>query len=481
MLNVVNEINPDAVHLAEQADARRRDGKLLGPLDGIPVLIKDNIATKDEMNNTAGSFALLGSKVPEDSTVAAKLRKAGAVILGKTNLSQWANFRSNHTTSGWSAYGGQCTAAYYPNQNPSGSSSGSGVASSIGLAWATLGTETSGSIVSPGSVSNLVGIKPTVGLTSRYLVVPISERQDTVGPMARTVKDAAYLLQAIAGADPKDNYTSAIPNGGKIPDYVSGLDKGALKGARLGVPVNVYVGGHVHAAVENAFDAALTEMEEAGATVVKFEFPNYEGFQRQSFYDTAEIDFLSNIRSYLSLLEKNPHGIHDLSDLIRFTKQSKLEHFPERDVDLWEQAVKFGFDNTDPRFWPLYQRNLFYGGLAGVLGAMENYTLDAILLPTEQASMLPGLIGSPLITVPLGFYPVDVEVKTTEKFGNLVNIGPNIPFGISFMGKHWDESVLINFAYAYEQMTLHRYDVLPYIQPNIEIEDVLGRKPRADL
>lgn len=191
-LHVVTETNPDALSIAKKLDSERKAGSTRGPLHGIPILIKNNIATMDKMNNTAGSFALLGAKVPRDSTIAAKLRKAGAIILGKTNLSQWANFRSDNTSNGWSAYGGQTYGAYYPQQDPSGSSSGSGVSSAIGLALATLGSETDGSIISPSENSNLAGIKPTVGLTSRYLVIPISEHQDTVGPLARTVKDGKH-------------------------------------------------------------------------------------------------------------------------------------------------------------------------------------------------------------------------------------------------------------------------------------------------
>jgi amidase len=199
VLLAVAEVNPDALSIAAELDAERANGTIRSALHGIPMLIKNNIATMDQMNNTAGSFSLMGATVPQDSTVAAKLRAAGVILLGKTNLSQWANFRSSNSSNGWSADGGQVTAAYYPQQDPSGSSSGSGVASSIGLAFATLGTETDGSILSPSSQNNLVGIKPTVGLTSRSLVIPISEHQDTVGPIARTVTDAAYVLSIIAG------------------------------------------------------------------------------------------------------------------------------------------------------------------------------------------------------------------------------------------------------------------------------------------
>ncbi|GAM88454.1 hypothetical protein ANO11243_064870 [Dothideomycetidae sp. 11243] len=476
-LNVVTELNPAALRLARKADARRASNSCLGPLDGIPVLIKNNIATKDKMNNTAGSFALLGAKVPQDSTIAAKLRKAGAIILGKTNLSQWANFRSDNTTNGWSAYGGQCTGAYYPNMDPSGSSSGSGVSSSIGLAWATLGTETSGSILSPGSVNNLVAIKPTVGLTSRHLVIPISEHQDTVGPLARTVTDAAYLLQAIAGVDPLDNYTSAIPNNGEIPDYTACLNKGALKGARIGVATNAYAGGQVSPQVQAAFETAVKQIQAAGATIVETNFTDYDQFQNSSIpLNILEIDFVTNVKQYLDLLVANPTGVQDLADIAAFTEKFKQEDYPARDIDLWQQAIAFGYNNTDPRFWPMYQQNLYFGGIAGVLGAISNYSLDAIILPTDVSPNLPALVGSPVVTVPLGFYPINQTVVTTGDFGNLVETGPHIPFGISFLGKRFDESTIIGLAYAYEQMTHHRHDVKPAILPTTELKDVIGHQ-----
>ncbi|KAK8068052.1 putative amidase [Apiospora saccharicola] len=269
-LKMVTELNPDALSIAAETDKLRADGTVLGPLHGIPILLKNNIATMDDMDNTAGSYALAGAKVPRDSTMAAKLRKAGAVLLGKTNLSQWANYRSANTSNGWSARGGQTEAAYYPGQDPSGSSSGSGVASSLGLALACLGTETDGSIVSPAGVNNLVGIKPTVGLTSRYLVVPISEHQDTVGPMARTVKDAAYILSAIAGPDPNDNYTSAFPFD-TVPDYVGACDYLGLKGKRLGVPRNLfmqYSDAEEYRPELAGFDASLDIFRAAGAEIV---------------------------------------------------------------------------------------------------------------------------------------------------------------------------------------------------------------------
>ncbi|KAI9703394.1 MAG: hypothetical protein M1820_005866 [Bogoriella megaspora] len=476
-LHMVTELNPDALTIAAQADARRASGSVIGPLDGIPILIKNNIATDDLMNNTAGSYALLGAKVPQDSTIAARLRKAGVVILGKTNLSQWANYRSNNSTNGWSAYGGQTFAAYYPEEDPSGSSSGSGVSSSIGLALASLGTETSGSILSPSDVNNLVGIKPTVGLTSRYLVVPISEHQDTIGPMARTVKDAAYLLQAIAGADPNDNYTSAIPNNGSIPDYVAACDLSALEGKRIGIARNVIdlFSDSTSGPVLSAFDAAVDVIRSAGATVI--DNTNFTGFE-QWLSDNNETlvlnaDFLINLATYFDELTFNPNNLHNLAELTNYTHTNPLEDYPDRDTGVWDAALEQGWNNTDPRFWPAYQANLYYGGEGGILGALSRNNLDAILLPTQFSPSIPALVGSPVVTVPMGFYPSNTTVGLNRR-RTLVETGPQIPFGLSFLGAKFSEAQLVGYAYAYEQRTHIRDQVQPVIVPNIELEDVVA-------
>ena len=411
--------------------------------------------------------------------MAAKLRKAGVVILGKTNLSQWANYRSDNSSNGWSAYGGQTFAAYYPGQDPSGSSSGSGVSSSIGLALAALGTETSGSILSPSDVNNLVGIKPTTGLTSRYLVIPISEHQDTIGPMARTVKDAAYLLQAIAGADPRDNYTSAIPNNGSIPDYVAACDYSAFAGARIGVARNVLEiwRAYTDAPVLAAFETAIKQIEAAGATIVDANFTAFAQFNTDNNETLVlNADFLSNLATYLSELTYNPYGIENLSELNAFTHNFTAEMWPSRDTGEWdgrEGALTQGWNNTSPKFWPAYQANLYYGGEGGILGALERNNVSAVLLPTQLSPSIPALVGSPVVTVPMGFYPANTTVKMNSR-GNLVATGPNVPFGLSFMGPKFSEAELIGFAYAYEQRTLHRNDVQPYIVPNIEISNVLA-------
>jgi amidase len=407
-------------------------------LHGIPILIKNNIATFDKMNNTAGSFALLGAKVPRDSHVAGKLRAAGAVILGKTNLSQWANFRSSNSSNGWSAHGGQVFGAYVKNQDPSGSSSGSGVAAALGLAAACLGTETDGSIISPSHRNNLAGIKPSVGLTSRDLVIPISEHQDTVGPMARTVKDAAYLLQAIAGPDPKDNYTSAIPQNSipMLPDYVAACDAAALEGARIGVPTNAI---ELFLQFDNtsrpevdAFFAALDIFKGTSATVVgNANFTNLTEWANSSAETKVlQADFITNLAAYLDQLVENSNNITSLADVLRFTQASAagVEEFPSRNTATWEEALEpdTGFNNSDPRFFAYLQENRFLGGDGGLIGALNRHDLDAMILPSSFAPSFAAIIGAPVVTVPLGFYPADAPVVMNNR-GNLVDTGPDVP------------------------------------------------------
>lgn len=475
-MHAVVEINPDALSIAAELDAERKKGKKRGPLHGIPILIKNNIATADKMQNTAGSYALLGATVPRDSTMAAKLRQAGAVILGKTNLNQWASFRSTNSSNGWSAYGGQTFGAYYPNQDPSGSSSGSGVASSLGLALATLGTETRGSILSPCDVNNLACVKPTVGLTSRDLVIPISEHQDTVGPMARTMKDAAYLLAAIAGPDPNDNYTSAIPFR-QTPDYVGACKENALKGKRIGIPRNVLVEADDVRPILDAFASAITLLQEAGAIIV--DNTNFTGYDELTASLSPGIvlfaDFITDLpKNYLSQLATNPTHIQDLEAVRNFTQRTPAEEYPTRNTALWDEALDtYGFNNTDPRFWAAYQENLYLAGPRGLTGALANHSLDAVVLPTSFSHFVPALLGNPVVTVPLGFYPANTTLVPGPR--GLNGVGPNLPFGLSFLGEKFSEELLIGLAYAFEQRTRVRGLVRPYLVPVTELVDVVGR------
>ncbi|KAF2275506.1 amidase signature enzyme [Westerdykella ornata] len=473
-LHAITEINPDALKIAKDLDYERKFGRLRGPLHGLPILIKNNIAAADLMNNTAGSYALLGARVSRDATVVAKLRKAGVIILGKANMSQWANFRSSNSSNGWSAHGGQVYGAYYPQQDPSGSSSGSGVGSSLGLALAALGTETDGSILSPAQANNIVGIKPTVGLTSGALAIPISPRQDTIGPLARTVKDAAYVLQAIAGKDPLDNYTSAIP--GTIPNYVAACKLDALKGKRIGVPRNTFdTQTEPFASMNRAFDAALNVLKDAGAIIV--DNTNYTAWD-QLLQSPAEAqvlgaDFQANLKQYLAQLTYNPKNMTSLADVNQFTKTFLPEEYPSRDTFIFDWVLSLPFNNTSPEAWAAYQYNQYLGGTGGLLGALQNYTLDAVVLPTRVSSSVSAIIGGPVVTVPLGALAPDTPVVPNSR-GDLVASSPNYPFGIAFAGPHWSEAKLIGFAYAFEQRTNVRKQVKPYIAPKTELVDVIG-------
>ncbi len=479
-LSPVTELNPDALSIAAQLDFQRAHGQIKGPLHGIPILLKNVIATDDKLSNTAGSYALLGAKVPEDSTVAAKLRQAGAIILGKSNLSQWVNFRSSNTSNGWSAIGGQTVGAYYPGQDPLGSSSGSAVSSSLGLTFGALGTETVGSLVGPGSVNNVVAIKPTVGLTSRHLVIGVSEHFDTVGPLARTVKDAAHILTAIAGRDAKDNYTSAIPFH-NIPDYAAGCDYSALRGKRIGVPRNL-IGGPDADIQAPAFTQALNVLTQAGATIVdNITLPGFIPLASSIIFNILLVDdYVVDLpKNYLSKLVTNPNNIQSVADLITFTQSTLGEDWPERDTFTWQSAVGFtagqASPNTTPDFWSNYTAALQLAGQQGITGALQNYSLDALVLPTSFSTFLPAVLGTPIVTVPLGKYPASAPV-VLNGFGNLNASAPNLPFGLSFTAEKFSEQKLIGLAYAFEQRTKVRDTIVPYIQAHTELNTIVKHR-----
>jgi amidase len=482
-LHMVTELNPEAIQIAASLDEERACGNLRGPLHGLPILIKNNIATADLMNNTAGSWSLVGAKVPRDSTVASKLRSAGAILLGKANLSQWANYRSANSSNGWSAYGGQTYGAYYPHQDPSGSSSGSAVSASLGLAWGTLGTETDGSIISPSEVNNVVGIKPTVGLTSRALVIPISEHQDSVGPIARTVRDAAYILQAIVGPDPADNYTSAIPwvtnsTHFTVPDYVGACKFDALRGKRIGVPRNA-IGRRTNdtAALYDAFESALLVMKHAGAIII--DNTNYTAYTQYLASDAEGTvlsgDFKPNLAAYLAQLTVNPNNVTSLADITTFTQTDPKEQYPFRDTQIFEDSLALNFSNTDAQFYSAYTTDLYLGGPGGLLGALDTYSLDAVVVPSSYASGISAIIGGPVITVPLGSWPNGTAVQMNDR-EDLVARAPGVPFGIGFAGARWSEEGLVGVAYGFEQRWGGRGGVKPYLGVKSEIEGVKRAK-----
>ncbi|KAJ3933353.1 MAG: amidase signature enzyme [Lentinula lateritia] len=482
VLRAVIEMNPSALAQAAVLDAERAVSGKRSLLHGIPVILKDNIATiaSEGMNTTAGSFALLGSIVPDDAGVVKKLREAGAIILGKANLSEFAEFRGN-LPSGWSGRGGQTTNAYFPSADPCGSSSGSGVTTSIGLTTVALGTETDGSITCPTGNNNLAGVKPSVGLTSRAGVIPISEHQDTVGPMARSITDAAIVLSLIAGKDPNDNFTLAQPP--IVPDYTKALNPNALVGARIGVPRKVFLDGSdltgngSESAIGLAFEKALDVIRELGATVVDpADLPSAEEIARSNNETVVlDTDFKIQINAWLEGLISIPSGVRSLADLIAFDNANpSLEepvNFTSQSEFIASEATT-GF--TDAYFQSLASDKEL-GGAQGIDAALEMFDLDALVLPAQGLTTVPAAIaGYPIVTVPLGFFPSNVTIGSAGP--ETVYPAPGVPFGLSFLGTAFSEFDLIGFAFAYEQKTKTRLErrAFPAAIPKTQLKDILG-------
>ena len=472
----VSELNPDAISIARNLDAERTAGHVRGPLHGVPILLKDNIATSDRMNNTAGSLALLGAQPSREATVAERLRDAGAIILGKATMGEWAQMRSmiGSSSHGWSPYGGQSLGVYHQQQNPFGSSSGSAVAVALGLSVGTLATETSGSILLPAEKSGIVGIKPTVGLTSRSMVIPISLRQDSVGPHAKTVRNAAYLLSAIAGKDSADNWTLAQPFD-TVPDYVKACNASALRGVRLGIPrngIDYYLTNSTGPIME-AFEKAVKLMRDAGATVLEVDFAVFDPptFNRNSDL-VLDLDFAQGLKDYLSQLSTNPANIHSLKDLINYTKTNPQEGWPDHDTGVWERAVHRNLTTCSSESYEAYEANRRMAEEDGITGALDRYSLDVLIMPTFASFRLPAIAGLPVITVPSGFFPPETEVVWDAR-GEMVDIAPGIPFGISFLGRKWSEETLIGLAYAFEQRTQVWRKGKPLVSPTVELSNLL--------
>ena len=326
-------------------------------------------------------------------------------------------------------------------------------------------------------MNNIVGIKPTVGLSSRHLVIPVSEHQDTVGPMARTVSDAAKLLQVIAGADDNDSYTTACPFKDRYPDYLSACKISGLEGKRIGIPRNVTEeGSDAVAHTMDAFESAISLMANAGATVVEnVAFTAYSEYRRREYNLVTRVDFATNLAQYFSKLKVNPRNIRTLKDLRDFTRKCPEEEYPLRDTRTWDKAIDQNISNTSPEYLRAYQQNLYFGGEGGVLGALERHNLDAIILPTAIASSIAALVGTPIITVPLGSASGNTPIKKDDPPWDVVDIAPGVPFGISFLGAKWSEETLIEIAYAFEQKSLVRDTLNRVIQPRVDLADVIGR------
>ena len=448
MLRHVIEVNPDALAMADSLDRERKAGRVRGPLHGIPMLLKDNVDTADRMTTTAGSLALAGSIPAQDSTVAAKLRNAGAVFLGKANLSEWANFRSTHSTSGWSGRGGQARNPYVLDRNPCGSSSGSGGAVAANLCALAIGTETDGSIVCPSSANGIVGIKPTVGLVSRAGIIPIAHSQDTAGPMARTVRDAAIVLNAIAGVDPRDSATSSLRTREQI-DYTRYLDANGLRGARIGVARAKFFG--YSDVTDKAINDAVDAMKAQGAVIVDPANIETAGKFDDSEFDVLLYEFKADLNTYLtSLGTKAP--VKSLQEIIAFNDAHKDQEMPWFGQEIMIQAQAKG-PLTEKKYIDELASNLKMSRTDGIDATMDKNKLDAIIAPTGGPAWPTDLINGDHFT---GGSSTPAAVAGYPNINVPAGFSHQLPIGISFFGRPYSEATLIKIAYAYEQATKHR-------------------------
>ncbi len=443
-LHSMLELNPDALTIADSLDAERREGRVRGPLHGIPVVVKDNINTADGMTTTAGSLALEGFFAPRDAFIVERLREAGALILGKANLSEWANFRSTASSSGWSGRGGQARNPYVLDRSPCGSSSGSGVAVAANLAPVAVGTETDGSVVCPAAISGIVGIKPTIGLVSRRGIIPIASSQDIAGPMARTVADAALLLTVLAGVDPEDAASEGV-----VPDadYTAYLDAGALSGARIGVIRSGLTG--YHTATDRVFDRALQELREAGAVVVDSLTLPHLGAYGDAEFAILLHEFRHDLNLYLAE-QGETVPVKTMAEVIAFNHREAARSMPYFGQELFLMAEATG--GLEAPEYVAAKETARLAGM-GIDSLLALHELDALVAPTTSpawsidpvvgdhylgASSSPAAVaGYPNITVPMGFIH-------------------ELPVGISFFGAAFSEPTLLGIAYGYEQATRHR-------------------------
>jgi len=441
-LNSVLALNPAAASIAAQLDRERKNGRLRGPLHGIPILVKDNIETRDPISTTAGSLALAEWRAPQDAFVAARLRAAGAIFLGKTNLSEWANSRSTHSTSGWSGRGGQTKNPYALDRNPSGSSSGSGAAAASSLCAAAIGSETDGSVTSPSSINGIAGIKPTVGLVSRSGVVPISASQDTAGPMARTVRDVAILLSVMAAVDPQDPAAAASQNKA-TPDYTRFLDPNGLRGARLGIARKFF---ESNAPLDAFLNGCVAALKKAGAEVIDPADLATHGQLDAPEQEVLLYEFKDGINRYLKRLPASSPA-RTLKDLIAFNEKNRDREMPFFDQEVFIQAEAKG-PLSDAAYLKARADCVRLARQAGIDALLAKHQLDAIVTLTSGPAWFTDHIdgdrdtggcttpaavaGYPHITVPAGFYR-------------------GLPIGLSFFSTAWSEPTLFKLAYAWEQ------------------------------
>ena len=445
-INSVIEVNPDALETADALDGERKAGRTRGALHGIPILIKDNIDTHDRMQTTAGSLALEGHIAEKDAFVVRQLRKAGALILGKTNLSEWANFRGKRSVSGWSSRGGLTRNPYALDRSACGSSSGSGAAVAANLCVAAVGTETDGSIICPSQTNGIVGFKPTLGLVSRSGIIPIAHSQDTAGPMARTVADAAILLAAMTGVDSADAPTR-LSKKRALSNYTKYLDRDGLKGARIGVARNM---AGANARILKIFEYCVEVLKKLGAEIIDpADVPNFDKFGKTEL-DVLHYEFKADLNKYLQSLSDGAR-VHSMEDLIKFNEENRdkiMPYFGQEHMMIAQEKPSL----RDKKYRDALAKNHLYARTQGLDAALRKYKVDAIVVPSGgpawtidlvngdssnwdmESTSPPAVAGYPHITVPAGYV-----------FG--------LPVGLSFIGKAWQEPMLIKFAYAFEQAT----------------------------
>ena len=447
-LRHVIEVNPDARSIAETLDTERKAGKVRGPLHGIPVLLKDNIDTADRMTTTAGSYALEGSIPLRDAFIAQRLREAGAVLLGKANLSEWANFRSTRSSSGWSGRGGQAKNPYVLDRNPCGSSSGSAGAVAANLCALAIGTETDGSIVCPAAMVGIVGLKPTLGLVSRSGIIPIAHSQDTAGPMTRTVRDAAILLNALVGVDPRDRATNPSRAKG-FTDYTQFLDADGLRGARIGVAREKYFG--YSASADKVIEEAIDQLKRLGAVIVDPANIPTAGKFDDSEFEVLLYEFKADLNAYLASL--GPRApVRTLKDIIDFNERNRDKVMPHFGQEIMLMAQKKG-PLSERKYRTALATNFRMSRTQGIDAVMGKHRLDALVAPTGSPAWPTDLIngdhylGASSTPAAVAGYP-NIQVPAGHVHG--------LPVGISFFGRAWSEPVLFRFAYAFEQATKHR-------------------------
>ena len=457
-LNSVIETNPDALAIADSLDRERKAGRTRGPLHGVPVLVKDNIDTADRMETTAGSLALVGARPRRDAYIVERLRAAGCVIVGKTNLSEWANFRSTHSSSGWSGRGGQTRNPYALDRNPCGSSSGSGAAVAANLALVGVGTETDGSVVCPSGACGIVGIKPTLGLVSRSGIIPIAHSQDTAGPMARTVADAAALLNALVGLDPRDPVTGAGSRHARM-DFTRSLDPGALRGARVGIARKFF---GFNDRVDKLMADAIDLLKREGATVVDpADLPSHGKFDAAEF-EVLLYEFKADLNKHLAGLPPGDHP-RTLKQLIEFNEKNKDREMPYFGQELFLRAEAKG-PLTEPAYRKALRSSKALARAGGIDAVMTRHNLDALVAPTGGPAWTTDLVngdhfsGGSSSPAAVAGYP-NVQVPAGFVYG--------LPVGISFFGRAFTEAKLIRLAYAYEQATRHRRP--PRLLPSAEL------------